>query len=364
VTFALRIAVDLDTGLTSFFLLYGRDARLPDSFVESVQALQEADAEGVNTDVYVEGLLRRLLMGRARVLEAQARRGLAYSEHNSKLRRHEYVVGDLVLVYRPKVGKLEPHYKGPYRIEEHINGGGVTFRISRRNRNGMLIRETLHASMFKPFIARRGWLGLGLGLAFVHEPEVGEQGEESVTTSAAESVPVPAAESVPVTAEEPVVVDHVFLDRLNERQRRAGAVKCDLIAVKESCRLDGAMYYKLDFRGWRATGRVPQYVVLHYWDSTRLDTWAATQRLPVERACAAEVVVEAEGQVEAPAKAANGLASYPTGTRVASRIFNAAPGLREWYAGRVMRYDARKKWFRVHHEDGDGMELTKTEVVK
>jgi Integrase zinc binding domain/RNase H-like domain found in reverse transcriptase len=355
VTFALRTAVDLNTGLTPFFLLYGRDARLPDSFVEPVQALHEADAEGVNTDV---GLLRRLLMGRVRVLEAQARRGLAYSEHNSKLRRHEYVVGDLVLVYRPKVGELEPRYKGPYRIEEDVNGGGVTFRISRRNRNGRLIRETLHASMFKPFIARRGWLEQD-----DHELEVGEQSEESATTAAAEPAPVTSAESVPATAADAVVVDQVFLDWLDERQRRAGAVKSDLIAVTESCSLNGAMYYKLDFRGWRTTGWVPQYVVLHYWDSTRLDTWAATQRLPVEHV-QAEVVVRAEGRDEAPAKAANRLASYPIGTRVASRIFNAASGLREWYAGRVVGYDARKKWFRVRYEDGDGMELTKTEVVK
>eukprot|EP00953_Heterococcus_sp_UTEX-ZZ885_P010257 5990-Heterococcus_DN1.PRE.1 len=68
VAFALRTSVDFDIGLTPFFLLYGRDARLPDSFVEPVQAIEASDAEGLNTDVYVEGLLWRMLMARSRVL--------------------------------------------------------------------------------------------------------------------------------------------------------------------------------------------------------------------------------------------------------------------------------------------------------
>jgi hypothetical protein len=52
--------------------------------------------------------------------------------------------------------------------------------------------------------------------------------------------------------------------------------------VSESGRLEDALYYKLDFRGWRATGWVPQYIVLQYWDETRLDSWAAAQRLRVQ----------------------------------------------------------------------------------
>jgi hypothetical protein len=51
-------------------------------------------------------------------------------------------------------------------------------------------------------------------------------------------------------------------------------------------------------------------------------------------------------------------------TGVASYIYTAATGLREWYAGRVVGYDMRKKWYRIRYDDGDGAELTKTEVVK
>jgi hypothetical protein len=57
VAFALRTSVDLDIGLTPFFMLYGREARLPDCFTEPVEQLESNAARGVNSDLYVEGLL-------------------------------------------------------------------------------------------------------------------------------------------------------------------------------------------------------------------------------------------------------------------------------------------------------------------
>jgi hypothetical protein len=372
--------VDLDTGLTPFFLLYGRDARLPDSFMEPVQAIEASDAEGLNTDVYVEGLLRRMLMARLRVLEAQARRGLAYSEHNSKLRRHEYVVGDQVLVYRPKTGKLEPRYEGPYSIIEDINGGGVTFRVSRRDRNGKLAKRTLHASMFKPFIIRHGWMENDKPeeLQLSGEPDGPSEADPKATEVVLdEDEDLEGKQETTEPGAAAIVVDQAFLSWLEARQLKAGAVKSDLIAVLDSGELDGALYYKLDFRGWRATGWVPQYIVLQYWDETRLDSWAAAQRLRVQQDSSSVHRNETkmagtcvrQGGSRRPrtadkARAPGGLASFPVGTRVASYIYTAATGLREWYAGRVVGYDVRKKWYRIRYDDGDGAELTKTEVVK
>jgi hypothetical protein len=140
---------------------------------------------------------------------------------------------------------------------------------------------------------------------------------------------------------------------------------------------EGALYYKLDFRGWRATGWVPQYILLQYWNETRLDSWAAAQRLRVQQDSSsvqrsetkmAEPSVRQSGPKEprtaVGAEASSGLASFPVGTRMASYIYTAATGLREWYAGRIVGCDVRRKWYRIRYDDGDGAELTKTEVVK
>jgi hypothetical protein len=68
--------------------------------------------------LYVEGLLKKLLQIKAKILEAQAKRGVAYSKHNSKLRCHQYMVGDNVMVYRAPTGKLESRYEGPWQVIE------------------------------------------------------------------------------------------------------------------------------------------------------------------------------------------------------------------------------------------------------
>jgi hypothetical protein len=79
VAFALRTSVDLDIGLTLFFMLYGREARLLDCFTEPVEQSESDAMRGVYSDLYVEELLKRMLTIRAKVFEAQAKRGLAYS---------------------------------------------------------------------------------------------------------------------------------------------------------------------------------------------------------------------------------------------------------------------------------------------
>jgi hypothetical protein len=138
-------------------MLYGREARLPHCFMQPVIELSDNAAAGVNSSLYVEGLLKKLLQIKAKILEAQAKRVVAYSKHNSKLRCHQYMVGDNVMVYRAATGKLESRYEGPWQVVEDINGGGVTFEL-RRTEHNKPVTITRHASLFKPYMHRPSWM--------------------------------------------------------------------------------------------------------------------------------------------------------------------------------------------------------------
>lgn len=65
-------------------------------------------------------------------------------------------VGLLVMVYQKRTVKLEPQWRGPFRIVGLGGTRGVSWRISQLNGRG--IRGTYHGDHLKPFRPRQGYL--------------------------------------------------------------------------------------------------------------------------------------------------------------------------------------------------------------
>jgi hypothetical protein len=279
VAFAVRTAVDLDIGLTPFFMLYGREARLPDCFVQAVEELSSNAAAGVKSSLFVEDLLKKLLLIKAKILEAQAKRGVAYSKHNSKLRCHQYMVGDNVMVYRAPTGKLESRYEGPWQGIEDINGGGVTFKLRRAEQNKP-VTITRHASLFEPYMDRPSWMEVD----DVAADDIDNDNE--VADDRSETDEVHDSSEQTVTAHQQFVSqlqpDEKFLVWLRDRQSELGTPNADLIAITESVPMGKHNMYKLKFAGRTdITGWVPEFVVNQYWSKQKLDAWNSTHTATV-----------------------------------------------------------------------------------
>ena len=115
--FAYRTKVHESTGESPFFLLFGRDARLPtETALSQPRTLYQIDLEDYRTEV-VAGLSEAWELARTKV-KAQKRQKDQYDRNATA---PQYKIGDRVFVYQPreesrKDRKLVPPSFGPYRI--------------------------------------------------------------------------------------------------------------------------------------------------------------------------------------------------------------------------------------------------------
>ncbi len=118
VLFAYRASMQESTGESPFFLLYGRDPRLPSEL--SLNPLQTR--QFVDLDMYQGDVAARLEdaweMARAHVRKAQKRQKRSY---DWTTRQPAFAVGERVFVYMPgakatKAYKFARAFHGPYRI--------------------------------------------------------------------------------------------------------------------------------------------------------------------------------------------------------------------------------------------------------
>lgn len=85
--------------------------------------------------------------------------------YNAGGREIFHEVGSLVMVHQKKTTKLEPRWRGPFRIASSGGARGVSWRICQLN--GRLIRGTYHGDHLKPFIFRQGYLSGSRGEDFM-----------------------------------------------------------------------------------------------------------------------------------------------------------------------------------------------------
>lgn len=125
VLFAYRASLQESTRESPFYLLYGRDARLPSAL--DIQAATHR--EETNLDSYkgelVEGLSQAWADARKNVEKAQKAQKTAY---DTKAKEPNFRIGERVFVYMPqekacKAYKFARPFHGPYRVAEVLDTG-------------------------------------------------------------------------------------------------------------------------------------------------------------------------------------------------------------------------------------------------
>ena len=151
ILFAHRTSISEAIGDTPFFVLYGREVRLP----IDVKLLPPVD-DDVTTSVFehrkriVEKVELAQNLARENVQRAQQKMK-DYYDRNSK--QPVFEVGQRVWIYTPKTKKglsrkLLHNWFGPYRIVEQSSP--VHFRL--RTENNKKVTFAVHANRMKPFV--------------------------------------------------------------------------------------------------------------------------------------------------------------------------------------------------------------------
>ena len=148
VAFAYRSSVQESTGFTPFFLMYGREARVPADLVYG-----EPQTEGPNNDFVVrqqENLCEAYTLVREHLAQAARRRKKRY---DLRTLPRKFPVGTKVWCYVPRrykgrYQKWRSLYQGPFEVIEQL--GPVTYRIRRDIRSRPWV---VHVDKLKPCFA-------------------------------------------------------------------------------------------------------------------------------------------------------------------------------------------------------------------
>lgn len=123
VLFAYRTSQHSSTGQTPFFLVYGREARLP---VE-VELPPSVDSEAGLVD-RVNVFLELDCYRKSAAANIKKKQVKQKKHHDKKVRDHVFNEGDEVLLHNTrklsrKGGKLDPLWTGPYEVQNVLNNG-------------------------------------------------------------------------------------------------------------------------------------------------------------------------------------------------------------------------------------------------
>ena len=157
ITFAYNTSRQETTGYTPFFLLFGREPRLP---IDVVFGSSPVGDVIISSSDYANDLISRLSNARSLL---KVRMGIMQSKqahyYNNRRRESEFKEGDIVLVYKPirKVGradKLIHHFVGPYKVIRKITPLNYEIQLLSRRKKS----EIVHVCRMKLFHFRESQL--------------------------------------------------------------------------------------------------------------------------------------------------------------------------------------------------------------
>ena len=151
ILFAYRAAPSDTTGESPFYLLYGREPRLP----MDVQLLPPVDLSSSileHRKRIVQNIEMAQRLARENIQRAQQR---MKAQYDKSARDPVFDIGDKVWVFTPKPRrglsrKLQHNWHGPYRIVERFSPVHFRLRTCHMNRP---VETTVHANRMKPFVA-------------------------------------------------------------------------------------------------------------------------------------------------------------------------------------------------------------------
>ena len=153
VLFAYRTSKHSTTGISPFYLMYGREPRLP---------IDEMEVE--NTNILVQHLHH--LVDDLPLLRETAKDNVTKQQTKQKDNHDRQVgtnqvffIGDKVLYYRAEkekqwTGKLEEKWKGPFYI--HAVGQNGSYKL--RDMAGRVLKAPVNTSLLKPYYSRQNWV--------------------------------------------------------------------------------------------------------------------------------------------------------------------------------------------------------------
>ena len=158
--FAYRTKPHDSTGESPFYLLYGRDARIPtESALSAKRTPYQVDIDDYRSEL-VHGLSEAWRIAKDSVAKAQKRQKRAYDRHS---RPKTFREGDRVMVYMPveqtgKNRKLSRPYFGPYRVLE-VHPNGLTVRpVDRPNEQSIRVNQD-RVTVCPKELPDQSWLG-------------------------------------------------------------------------------------------------------------------------------------------------------------------------------------------------------------
>ena len=158
--FAYRTKPHESTGESPFYLLYGRDARVPtEAALSTVRTEYQVDIDDYKSEL-VYGLSESWKIAREQIKKAQKRQKRQYDR---RARPKDIRVGDRVMVYMPyertgKNRKLSRPYFSPYRVEE-VHPNGVTVRpVDRPSHDTIRVNQD-RVTLCPKELPDKAWLG-------------------------------------------------------------------------------------------------------------------------------------------------------------------------------------------------------------